>query len=171
MSTTKGNGTKYPLGKDAKYGYAYLSQGILSFPEPVQTGSSDSTAKACLPMTYAPYVRDFKTFTSKGKVRYELHIMCCAPTGHIMDLDNPVRFDYKGSSAFIFLNWAKQADNQTDDSDENSYQYFAVNCVFKTGISKKLANKEIFVIPVHDDPEEGEISKTKVEEEEEEIDV
>lgn len=106
---------------------------------------------------YSPFLKVIK----KNGV-YQLDVVCFVPSNYALDADKPLVFDYLGKDAFLFMNFGG-----SKDGPANQFQYFLIKVHFSEAFSAKLKGKNIFVLPVHGDPDEGEIAKAKVEEDDE----
>ena len=106
---------------------------------------------------YSPFLKVIK----KNGI-YQLQVVCFAPSDSALDAEKPLVFDNLGKDLFLFMNF-----EESKEGPANQFQYFLIKVHFSDAFSAKLKGKNIFVLPVHGDPEEGEVAKVKVEEDEE----
>ncbi len=107
--------------------------------------------------SFSPFLKVFK---QNGV--YELHVVLFAPCGYQLDANKPIVLDYLGKDLFLFFNFKEDPNGPGD-----GWEYFITRVHFNSDFSPKLKGKNIFVIPVHGDPEEGDVNKVIVEDEDE----
>jgi hypothetical protein len=149
MSSKTSN--QYPLGPGGKYGTATAVKSENLIFNDIKLGGTDN---AIQPSSFSPFLKVIKNVQAKC---YELHVVMFAPLGFQLDNGNPIVCDFMGAELFVFVN-LKQ-----DVSHPSELQCYILRLCFKSEFSVKLKGKKIFVVPVHGDPEEGEVAKTVVE--------
>lgn len=107
---------------------------------------------------YSPFLKVIK----KSGI-YQLQVVCFVPSNYALDAEKPLVFDNLGKDLFLFMNFG-----ESKEGPANEFQYFLIKVNFSDAFSAKLKGKNIFVMPVHGDPEEGDMSKVIVEDEEDE---
>jgi hypothetical protein len=149
------NNDHYPLSLKASYGTAtcVVSEN-LGFNN-VKGGGKELLA---FPESFCPFLRVTRDEETKA---YKLHVVFFAPEGFVLDPKSPIVGDYMGAEFFIFVNLKQGPGNPTEK------QCFVIHVDFTIEFSAKLNKKKIFVIPVHGDPEEGEVGKVILEGDEE----
>tara|TARA_R110001592_G_scaffold44184_3_gene142509 strand:+ start:175 stop:627 length:453 start_codon:yes stop_codon:yes gene_type:complete len=135
----------YPLGTNGVYGSAecLVAKG-LQF-ENVQGGGLG------MPKVFAPHLKMVKNVTTKCS---ELSIVFYAPSNFVLDTKSAIVCDYMGTELFVFINLCEKG------TLDNMLQCFNFKVCFTKEFSRKLIKRNIFVIPVHGDPEEGEVGKS-----------
>lgn len=144
---------QYPLGPDGNYGSAecLLAQKLMF---------QNALGGEGIPKTFAPHLKIVKNETTKCT---ELSIILFSPSNYVLDANSAIVCDYMGTELLVFINLCEEGEA------DGTLQCFDFKVCFSSAFSKRLVKKNIFVIPVHGDPEEGEASKT-ADEGEEEID-
>ncbi|MFT6828282.1 MAG: hypothetical protein ACI9Z3_000737 [Roseivirga sp.] len=143
----------YSLGPNGKYGTATCMKAENIVFNDVKIGGNHLGTQ---PTKFAPFIKVVKNLEAKC---YELQIVFFAPIGFELDVKNPIVCDYMGAELMIFVNLEQDQTNPTE------LQCYIINACFTNEFSVKLKGKKIFVIPVHGDPEEGEVVKVVVEDE------
>jgi len=110
------------------------------------------------PKVFSPHLKMVKNMQSNC---YELSIIFYAPSNFVLDPKSAIVGDYMGAEFFIFVNLKET------ESPSTPLQCFNFNVCFTQEFSQKLRWKKVFVIPVHGDPEEGEVGQTVIGGEEE----
>lgn len=142
---------QYPLGPNGSYGVATCVVAENLVFQNVKGAGNDPLA---FPESFCPFLRMTKDEKTQAQ---KLHIVFFAPQGFVLDTKSPLVCDYMGAELFLFIN-LKQ--NNVNPSEK---QCFVIHADFTIEFSAKLAGKKIFVVPVHGDPEEGEVSKVVIE--------
>ena len=101
----------------------------------------------------------FLSYNSKAKT-YSLDITVRAKPKFDLDPENALSYLSVGGTILIFMNFI-------DDSDTPYERMFSFNLEFKTQIASKLKGKEIILITIFGDPEEGSAAKIIVDDEDE----
>ncbi|GAB5523707.1 MAG: hypothetical protein Roseis2KO_15790 [Roseivirga sp.] len=156
-----------PLGANGSYGSVTCYAGGATAPNvPIGLG----------PFHYSPMLMLYK---GDGDVfeNWYLNITLFTPSNTTLDnnigqksetVKYGISMTYMGDQAWIFINLIdSKFEKVPSDPAISEFRHFFVNCKFDSSFVKKIKNKDIYVIVVHGDPEEGEISKTKIEPEEE----
>ena len=145
----------YPLGPSGSYGIATAVKAENLIFNDVKIGGINNVIQ---PTSFSPFL---KVIRNKEAKCFELHIVMFAPIGFELDTLNPIVCDFMGAELFVFIN-LKQ-----DITDPTELQCYILRLCFSNKFSVKLKGKSIFVVPVHGDPEEGEVIKVIVPDEEE----
>ncbi|KYG82808.1 hypothetical protein [Roseivirga echinicomitans] len=135
--------SQYPLGPGGSYGSAecLLATGMQF---------EDVKGDKGVPKLFAPHLKMVKNESTKCS---ELSIMFHAPSNFVLDAKSAIVCDYMGTELFVFVNLSQVG------TVSDFFQCFNLNLTFTQEFSRKLIKRNIFVIPVHGDPEEGEIGK------------
>jgi hypothetical protein len=146
---------QYPLGPMGSYGTA-----TCVVAENLVFNNVNGVGKQLLvfPESFCPFLRVTRDEDTKA---YKLHVVFFAPGGFVLDSKSPLVGDYMGTEFFLFVNLKQDIGNPTEK------QCFVIHVDFTIEFSAKLNKKKIFVIPVHGDPEEGEVGKVILEGDEE----
>lgn len=152
---SQGSNNNYPLGPSGKYGSATAIKAENVLFNDVKLGGPVNNNE---PTIFSPFLKVVKNQETKS---YELHIIFFAPIGFQLDNGNPIVCDFLGAELFVFVN-LKQ-----DQTNPSELQCYILRLCFTNEFSVKLKGKKIFVVPVHGDPEEGEVASTVVVDEKE----
>ncbi|PIQ48308.1 MAG: hypothetical protein COW03_10735 [Cytophagales bacterium CG12_big_fil_rev_8_21_14_0_65_40_12] len=141
---------QYPLGPKGSYGVATCVVAENLVFENVKGAGNDPLA---FPESFCPFLRVTKDQDTQAQ---RLHVVIFAPQGFVLDAKSPLVCDYMGAEFFLFVNFKQNT------VDPTAKQCFVIHADFTIEFSAKINRKNVFVIPVHGDPEEGEIAKGKM---------
>ncbi|MCE7994564.1 MAG: hypothetical protein HEP71_21475 [Roseivirga sp.] len=162
--------TNIPLGANGSYGSATCYAGDATAP--IVPNLNPTLG----PFHYSPMLMLYK---GNGDVfdNWYLNITMFTPSETTLDNNialgsEPYRYGvsmtYMGDQAWVFINLIdSQLEIIPPEPGVSEFRHFFVNCKFESSFVNKIKNKDIYVIVIHGDPEEGEIGKTKIEPEEE----
>jgi hypothetical protein len=140
----------YPLGPSGSYGTATAVKAENLIFNDVKIGGINSVIQ---PTSFSPFL---KVISNKEAKCFELHIVMFAPIGFELDEGNPIVCDFMGTELFVFVNLKQEV------TDPTELQCYILRLCFFPKFSIKLKGRSIFVVPVHGDPEEGEVAKVEV---------
>lgn len=94
---------------------------------------------------------------------YVLNVTVLTGSHHAPDSTNAIEFKTVGKNLIIFLNYSIGND-EIESTDYNNYRY---QFKFSADATTSLKGKEIIIVTASGDPEEGEVSKVIIEDEDE----